>query len=165
MRRFAAILGGTALLFGVGCTNLNYLKKSADGGVVQFKTGEEQQVVEKLKKEHGDIEVLNITDATAVTPGGTDPKAPVRPSDRMLAQQSSATTLFGQSEFGQMQLTYRKAAPKPATPGGLPPAPPDGPLKQASYTSAYDRPVQGSTMNNTNRAGNTPAPADADCKK
>jgi len=141
MRKIISLATACLLLGGVGCTNMTYLKKTPEGGIVQFKASDKNKVVEELKKQHGDIEVLEVSDATSVSPGMFDPKAPVKPSDRMLPEGNSVNSIFGKSDFGQMQLTYRKIAmPTGSTPAGLPPAPAEN-TQQAGYTSKnpYDR--------------------------
>lgn len=141
MRKISALVAACVLLGGLGCTNMTYLKKTPDGGIVQFKASDKNKVVEELKKQHGDIEVLEVSDATSVSPGMFDPKAPVKPSDRMMPEGNSVNSIFGKSDFGQMQLTYRKIAmPSTTTPAGLPSVPADN-LQQTGFTSksAYDR--------------------------
>ncbi len=142
MRKVNALLTACILLGGIGCTNFSYLKKTPDGGIVQFKASDKNKVVEELKKQHGDIEVMEVSDATSVSPGMFDPKAAVKPSDRMMPEGNSMNSIFGKSDFGQMQLTYRKLAmPSATTPSGLPPAPGKDELQQTGFTSksAYDR--------------------------
>ena len=58
MRKVFALVSACILLGGIGCTNFSYLKKTPDGGIVQFKASDKNKVVEELKKQHGDIEVL-----------------------------------------------------------------------------------------------------------
>ena len=141
MRKIFALVAACVLLGGIGCTNMTYLKKTPDGGIVQFKASDKNKVMEELKKQHGDIEVLEVNDATSVSAGMFDPKAPVKASDRMMPEGNSMNSIFGKSDFGQMQLTYRKiATPSATTPSGLPPAPTDD-VQQVGFSSksAYDR--------------------------
>jgi hypothetical protein len=141
MRKIFAVVAACAVLGGVGCTNMTYLKKTDTGGVVKFNAADKNKVIAELKKQHGDIEIIEENDATSVSPGTFDPKAPMKASDRMLPEGNSMNSIFGKSDFGQMQLTYRKLAmPTGTTPAGLPPAPADD-LQQAGFTSksAYDR--------------------------
>jgi len=132
-----ALAGGCVLLAGVGCQNFSYKEKYANGGIVEFKAGEEQSVVQKLKQEHGDIEVVGMTDVSGTAPGAFDPNAPVK---RMASASKSFTGIFGSGEFGKKQLTFRVKTPTGTTPPGLPPAPNDGDLMQAGYKRSTNYP-------------------------
>jgi hypothetical protein len=110
------------LLTGMGCKNFSYVSKDANGGVVQLKAGEEELVVESLKKEYGaDIEVLEIVPVDG-TGAAFNPNAP----DMSMKGTGPLGSLTASSDAGKVQLHFRKKAAAGVTPPGLPPAPTEG---------------------------------------
>jgi hypothetical protein len=156
-KALALVLFAAAVPAGVGCGSLQYVQQTSDGGVVAFKAGDEQATIEKLKKEHGDVDVVAVYDPKA---GGKpfDPNAPVRPSERMAAS-GPLGALVASDDGNTMHLKFTKkagATPIGTTPAGLPPAPKDDGLVQAGFTSksGYDRkPGGGTALPHPNMAG------------
>lgn len=137
-RTIAAVVGGLALLAGVGCQNFSYVQKDAMGGVIEVKASEKDAALAQLQQEQGAIEVVMEQPKSKTGGGLFDPNKPVGPSERMTATSGFGSFLANRDE-DKVQIQYRK---KGATTPGLPPADDRGGLTPAGGVqskSQYDR--------------------------
>jgi hypothetical protein len=135
MRRTIALVLFTAVVApGVGCSSLKYEQRTPDGGVISFKATDRDAALSRIKQDYGDVVIEQEYDPTSAKPGRPfDPNAAVKPSERMAT--TGLGSLMGGGDEGKTHIKFAKKPTTGVTPPGLPPAPNDGGLMQAGYTT------------------------------